>query len=77
MLKNPSIITILKEVTMNFHHLRPHITRYMIAKAYVLCGGNMETRGRIVYAPIYMTMFIEKKQTVRGQIFRIDMTGLR
>ena len=50
---------------------------YTIPRAYVLCSGNIETRGRIVYAPIYMTMFIEKKQTVQSQIFRIDMTGLR
>ena len=50
---------------------------YTIERAYVLCSGNMETRGRIVYAPIYMTMFIEKKQRVQSQIFRIDMTGLR
>ena len=50
---------------------------YAIARAYVLCNGNMETRDKIIYAPIYMTMFIEKKQLVINQIFHLDMTGLR
>lgn len=50
---------------------------YAIARAYVLCNGNMETRDKIIYAPIYMTMFIEKKHLVKNQIFHLDMTGLR
>ncbi len=50
---------------------------YAIARAYVLCNGNMKTRDKIIYAPIYMTMFIEKKQLVKNQIFHLDMTGLR
>ena len=50
---------------------------YAISKAYVLCNGNLEHRGQIIYAPIYMTMFIERRQALQSQIFRMDMTGLR
>ncbi|MGM9693886.1 MAG: ATP-binding protein [Alloprevotella sp.] len=50
---------------------------YAIAKAYVLCNGNLTTHGAIIYAPIYMTMFIEKKHLEKTQIFRIDMTALK
>ena len=50
---------------------------YAIEKAYVLCNGNLVTRDNIIYAPIYMTMFIEKKHLEKKQIFRIDMTALK
>ena len=50
---------------------------YAISKAYVLCNGNFENRGKIIYVPIYMTMFIERKQPMQRQIFRIDMTALK
>lgn len=50
---------------------------YAISKAYVLCSGNVECRGKILYAPIYMTMFIERSQPLQSQIFRIDMTALK
>lgn len=50
---------------------------YAISKAYVLCSGNVESRGKILYAPIYMTMFIERSQPLQSQIFRIDMTALK
>ena len=50
---------------------------YAIPKAYVLCNGNFESRDQIIYAPIYMTMFIERRQSVANQIFRIDMTALK
>ena len=50
---------------------------YAIEKAYVLCIGNLVTRDNIIYAPIYMTMFIDKKHLEKKQIFRIDMTALK
>ena len=50
---------------------------YAISKAYVLFNGNFENRGKIIYAPIYMTMFIKRKQPMQKQIFRIDMTALK
>ena len=50
---------------------------YAIEKAYVLCNGNLVTRDNIIYAPIYMTMFIDKKHLEKKQIFRIDMTALK
>lgn len=50
---------------------------YAIEKAYVLCNGNLVTRDNIIYVPIYMTMFIDKKHLEKKQIFRIDMTALK
>lgn len=35
-------------------------TTYAIPKAYVLCNGNVQVRGRIVYLPIYMLMFVQR-----------------
>nr|WP_297066886.1 AAA family ATPase [uncultured Duncaniella sp.] len=48
---------------------------YDIEKAYVMCNGNVERRGRIIYAPIYMTMFI-RRQTDCGGVYRLDLSGL-
>lgn len=34
--------------------------QYKIKEAYVLCDGNVEMRGNIIYFPIYMIDFIRK-----------------
>lgn len=49
---------------------------YGIDKAYVMCNGNMERKGKIVYAPIYMTMFISRPADDIG-IYKIDLAGLQ
>lgn len=33
---------------------------YAIKDAIVFCEGNVETQGRIRYLPIYMTMFLQR-----------------
>lgn len=51
---------------------------YDIEKAYVLCIGNMQRQEKIIYAPIYMTMFIrmEKHGKDFPSIYKIDLSGL-
>ncbi|MDE7420003.1 MAG: AAA family ATPase [Muribaculaceae bacterium] len=49
---------------------------YDIEKAYVLCHGNMKSDGRIIYAPIYMTMFITPAVLDSGK-YIMDLSGLQ
>lgn len=49
---------------------------YNIPVAYVLCNGNMQSKGNIIYAPIYMTMFLKPPAISSGK-FNIDISGLR
>lgn len=49
---------------------------YDIPIAYVLCNGNMERKGKIVYAPVYMTMFIKPREITPGK-YQIDISGLQ
>lgn len=48
---------------------------YDIRKAFVLCNGNIRMDGKIIYLPIYMTMFIRKTNDNAG-IYEIDLSGL-
>lgn len=50
-------------------------TAFGIKKAYVLCNGNVDKKGNIIYLPVYMTMFI-KRTTESAGIYNIDLTGL-
>lgn len=49
---------------------------YSISKAYVLCTANMSEKNGIVYAPVYMTMFI-RHSTMSDGIYSIDLSALR
>ncbi len=49
---------------------------YDIRKAYVLCSGNMTSKGRVIYAPVYMTMCIRKQEDGVG-VYKIDLSGLQ
>ena len=60
------------------HHALSNVmasTEYDIDAGLVLCNGNVETKGRVVYMPIYMLMFLEKEQ-VPDQTFRLDLSDL-
>lgn len=60
------------------HHALSNVmasTEYDIDEGLVLCNGNVETKGRVVYMPIYMLMFLEKEQ-VPDQTFRLDLSDL-
>ena len=47
-----------------------------IERAYVLCTENMERKGKIIYAPIYMTMFLAAA-TEASDVYTIDLSGLQ
>lgn len=47
-----------------------------IERAYVLCTENMERKGKIIYAPIYMTMFLAAP-TEASDVYTIDLSGLQ
>lgn len=51
-------------------------TEYDIPQAIVLCNDNIEVRGKVKYAPIYMTMFIHREPNLDIQ-YKIDLSGLR
>lgn len=49
---------------------------YGIKKAFVLCNGNVQVDGKIVYLPIYMTMFIKRRESDIGH-YEVDLSALR
>lgn len=48
---------------------------YNVKRGYVLCGGNFERKGRIIYAPVYAAMFIRPVKDDIG-VYKIDLSGL-
>lgn len=50
---------------------------YGINEALVLNNGNLEMHGNVLYAPIYMTMFLNKSHVQGDTHFVLDMNGLR
>lgn len=53
-----------------------HNPEYGINKAIVLCNNNVHTIGNVLYAPIYMLMFIEKIKDDGPKIYKVDLDGL-
>lgn len=49
---------------------------FNIKKAYVLCGENIVKKGRIIYAPVYMTMCLRHSEE-KADIYRIDLSDLQ
>lgn len=49
---------------------------YSIQKGYVFCNGNIEEDGKITYFPIYMLMFLQKRETSEEIIFDTDFTDV-
>jgi len=48
---------------------------YDLPEAFVLTNDNLSVEGRIIYAPIYMTMFLQPKQE-NPLIYKPDLSGL-
>ena len=48
-----------------------------IEEGYVFCGGNIEQAGKITCFPIYMLMFLEKKELPEEILFETDFSDLR
>lgn len=51
------------------------IDNFEFNEAFVLFIGNVDKRDRIIYYPIYMTMFIENDE-IENSIYKIDVEGL-
>ena len=49
---------------------------YGIEEGYVFCGGNIETVGKVTYFPIYMLMFLQKKELPEDILFETDFSDL-
>ncbi len=45
-------------------------------EGYVFCNGNVETVGKVVYFPIYMLMFLQKKELPEDVFFDSDFSDL-
>lgn len=48
---------------------------YDIPQSIVLCNDNLSVKGNVIYAPIYMIMFINKERPIDLQ-FNLDLSGL-
>lgn len=49
---------------------------YGIDEGYVFCSGNVEARGKVTYFPIYMLMFLHKKELPTEILFDSDFSDL-
>jgi len=49
---------------------------FEIDRGYVFCNGNVETADRLTYFPIYMLMFIQKKELPDEILFHTDFSDL-
>ena len=50
---------------------------YDIKQAYVFHNGNVSTKGKITYYPIYMLMFVQKINEPYEMIYKIDLSDLK
>lgn len=48
---------------------------YELPKAIVLCNDNISRDGKLVYAPVYMTMFIRKDNPTPLE-YKVDLSGI-
>lgn len=58
------------------NHVLEH-EAYQISKAYVFHNGNVSRKGKVMYAPIYMLMFIKKEQKLENPIYKLDLSVLK
>ena len=49
---------------------------YELPEAVVFCNNNLRVQGKLIYAPIYMMMFLEKNNTAPTN-YKVDLTGLQ
>lgn len=50
---------------------------YTISRAIVLNNGNVEVKDKVIYLPIYMVMFMGKRDDIGSQIFRMELRNLK
>jgi len=49
---------------------------YRISKAYVFHNGNISRKGKVLYVPVYMLMFVKKEQKLENPIYKPDFSVL-
>jgi len=49
---------------------------YHISKAYVFHDGNIGRKGKVLYAPVYMLMFVKKEQELENPLYKPDFSVL-
>ncbi len=52
-------------------------SEYKIERAIVLNNNNLLLKDRVVYAPVYMTMFMHHRREEGPMLYKVDLTGLR
>lgn len=50
---------------------------YALKEAYVFQNDNVSIRGKIVYYPIYMIMFVERGEIKKELIYKLDIDALK
>lgn len=50
---------------------------FHLQQAIVLCNDNLQVEGNVVYAPIYMTMFLQRTTAPAAMTYRVDLQGLQ
>lgn len=50
--------------------------QYRIPEAITFCNDNVSIRGKVVYLPVYMTMFLKRKQEIEAGEFVPDISAL-
>ena len=53
-----------------------NVSDWNLEKAYVFCQGNIEQKGKILYLPWYMAMFLEQEKLREKLIVDVDLSGL-
>ncbi|MBO6231229.1 MAG: ATP-binding protein [Ruminiclostridium sp.] len=53
-----------------------NLPEYELENGYVFCGGNIEVKGKVTYYPIYMLMFLQKKELPDEIIFDTDFSDI-
>lgn len=48
---------------------------YDLPEAVVFSNDNLKVSGKIIYAPVYMVMFLEKNNTA-PDFYKVDLSGL-
>ena len=51
--------------------------KYQISKAYVFHNGNVSRKGKIVYYPVYMLMFVHKEKDIVNPFYKLDLSVLK
>ena len=59
----------------------PHVaadnTEYDIPEAFVLYNDNVRVEGKVVYLPVYMTMFLQRKSDSNAGKYLPDISALQ